>query len=96
MQITVLCKVVDNFGDIGVAWRLCRRLAKIQSKYKICLVVDDLEAFSKIESSVPVTTKQSILIDGIEIFPWKNDSLCHEVFSQNDGERLSLILEPFQ
>ena len=51
MQITVLCKVVDNFGDIGVAWRLCRRLAKIQSKYKICLVVDDLEAFAKIENS---------------------------------------------
>ncbi len=96
MQITVLCKVVDNFGDIGVAWRLCRRLAKIQSKYKICLVVDDLEAFSKIESSVPVTTKQSILIDRIEIFPWKDDALCHEVFSQNDGERLSLILELFQ
>ena len=48
MYITVLCKVVDNFGDIGVAWRLCRRLAKIQSKYKICLVVDDMEAFSVI------------------------------------------------
>ena len=53
MYITILCKVVDNFGDIGVAWRLCRRLAKIQSKYKICLVVDDLEAFAKIEDRLP-------------------------------------------
>ncbi len=99
MQITVLCKVVDNFGDIGVAWRLCRRLAKIQTKYKINLIVDDFEAFSKIESSVIArsgATKQSILIDGIEIFPWKDDTLCHEVFSRNDGERLSLILELFQ
>ena len=61
MYITILCKVVDNFGDIGVAWRLCRRLAKIQSKYKICLVVDDLEAFSKIESNVIASeAKQSI------------------------------------
>ena len=97
MYITVLCKVVDNFGDIGVAWRLCRRLAKIQSKYKICLVVDDLEAFAKIESSVIASAaKQSINIDDIEIFPWKDDALCHEVFSQNDGERLSIILELFQ
>ena len=49
MYITVLCKVVDNYGDIGVAWRMCRRLAKIQSQYKICVVVDDFETFSKIE-----------------------------------------------
>ena len=97
MYITVLCKVVDNFGDIGVAWRLCRRLSKIQSKYKICLVVDDLESFSKIENSV-ITDEagQSITIDDIEIFPWNNEALCHEIFSQNDGERLSIILELFQ
>ena len=65
MYITILCKVVDNFGDIGVAWRLCRRLAQIQSKYKICLVVDDLEAFSKIEDIViarSAATKQSIIL----------------------------------
>ena len=100
MYITILCKVVDNFGDIGVAWRLCRRLAQIQSKYKICLVVDDLEAFSKIEDGLSRClageAKQSIKIDGVEIFPWKDVALCHEVFSQNDGERLSLILELFQ
>ena len=100
MYITILCKVVDNFGDIGVAWRLCRRLAQIQSKYKICLVVDDLEAFSKIEDGLSGClaggAKQSINIDGVEIFPWKDVDLCHEVFSQNDGERLSLILELFQ
>ncbi len=100
MQITVLCKVVDNFGDIGVAWRLCRRLTKIQSKYKICLVVDDWESFSKIEDGLPrclsSEAKQSISIDGIEVYPWNNNELCHEVFCQNDGEKLSLILELFQ
>lgn len=101
MQITVLCKVVDNFGDIGVAWRLCRRLTKIQSKYKICLVVDDWGSFSKIEDGLPrclssEATKQSISIDGIDIYPWNNNELCHEVFCQNDGEKLSLILELFQ
>ena len=101
MYITILCKVVDNFGDIGVAWRLCRRLAKIQSKFKINLIVDDLEAFSKIEDRLPPLViasgaKQSIVIDGIEIFPWHEDSFCHDTFIQNDGERLSIILELFQ
>ena len=122
MYITVLCKVVDNFGDIGVAWRFCRRLAKIQSKFKINLIVDDLEAFSKIENRLPrrlaaprnddatviasgttviatqsvVKGKQSIVIDGIEIFPWHEDSFCHDTFIRNDGERLSIILELFQ
>ncbi len=92
MYITVLCKVVDNFGDIGTAWRLCRRLAKIQSKYKICLVVDDFKAFKVIASKA----KQSTIIDGIEIYDWNNASLCHQIFSQNNGERLEIILELFQ
>ena len=111
MYITVLCKVVDNFGDIGTAWRLCRRLAKIQSKYKICLVVDDLNAFSIISGKDPsviaseVTppviarseaTWQSLFTDEIEIYPWNDSSLCNEVFSRNDGERLQIILELFQ
>ena len=47
-------------------------------------------------SVIASAAKQSINIDDIEIFPWKDDALCHEVFSQNDGERLSIILELFQ
>ena len=85
-EITLLCKVVDNFGDIGVAWRLCRRLAKIQSKYKICLVVDNMDAFNMIVDDA----------SGIEIFQWNDYELCHEAFSNNDGERLQIILELFQ
>ena len=112
MYITVLCRVVDNYGDIGLAWRMCRRLAKIQSQYKICLLVDDFETFSKIEhngllrryaprndGAVPVIASeawQSIVIDGVEIFHWHDETLCHEVFSKNDGERLQIILELFQ
>ena len=100
MYITVLCKVVDNYGDIGVAWRMCRRLAKIQSQYKICLVVDDFETFSKIEDRIGHVIAseawQSIVIDGVEIFHWHDETLCHDVFSKNDGERLQIILELFQ
>ena len=48
MEITILCKVVDNFGDIGVVWRLCKRLKEIDSDLKINLIVDDLFSFNKI------------------------------------------------
>ena len=98
MYITVLCKVVDNYGDIGVAWRLCRHLARIQSQYKICLVVDDFEAFEVVagEGVIASEARQSIIIDGIEIFQWNDAALCHNVFSANDGEHLGIILELFQ
>ena len=99
MYITVLCKVVDNFGDIGTAWRLCRRLAKIQSQYKICLVVDDMNAFNIIahgNSVIASAARQSITIENIEIFQWNDNDFCHQIFSENDGERLQIILELFQ
>ena len=92
MYITVLCKVVDNYGDIGTAWRLCHRLAKIQSQYKLCLIVDDFDSFAKIEPSVLAST----IIDGIEIFNWNDTQQCYKLFSENDGERLQIILELFQ
>ncbi|AKR43651.1 elongation factor P maturation arginine rhamnosyltransferase EarP [Methylophilus sp. TWE2] len=37
----IFCKVVDNFGDIGVCWRLAQQLAEEHGRH-ICLWVDDL------------------------------------------------------
>ena len=95
MYITVLCKVVDNYGDIGVAWRMCRRLSKIQNKYKISLVVDNLESFSKINPDVKTDSSFQV-IDDIEVFLWGDSKLCSSEFYKNDGERLGIILELFQ
>lgn len=38
----IFCKVIDNYGDIGVCWRLCTDLA--QRGYRIRLWVDDPSA----------------------------------------------------
>ena len=97
MHITVLCKVVDNYGDIGVCWRMCRRLKKIAPQNTISLVVDNFDTFEKIEPRVIASgAKQFIQIEGIDIYNWHDDNNCHKVFSANDGERLSIILECFQ
>lgn len=44
MRWDIFCSVVDNFGDIGVSWRLARQLAA-EHAAKVRLWVDDLAAF---------------------------------------------------
>ena len=43
----IFCAVVDNYGDIGVAWRLARRLAH-DFGLEVRLWVDDLASFAHI------------------------------------------------
>ncbi|WP_180698437.1 elongation factor P maturation arginine rhamnosyltransferase EarP [Pseudomonas crudilactis] len=43
----IFCTVVDNFGDIGVTWRLARQLAA-EHGLAVRLWVDDLRAFERI------------------------------------------------
>lgn len=43
----IFCAVVDNFGDIGVTWRLARQLEQ-EGHGKIRLWVDDLVSFARI------------------------------------------------
>lgn len=99
MNIAVLCKVVDNFGDIGVVWRLCCQLSNQIKKEnftsKINLIVDDLASFNKICNSVD-SNKSFQIVDNINIFNWNDEKLCYDEFSKNDGENLSVILEVFQ
>ncbi len=95
MEITVLCKVVDNFGDVGFVWRLCKQLKNINADLNINLIADDLSAFNKICNSV-LPSKNHQTVNKIEIYDWNADDLCYSDFSKNDGQKLSLILECFQ
>ena len=103
MIITILCKVVDNYGDIGVAYRLAKRLVKLWQetpqkeslKNSINLIVDDLEAFSRICNKV-VPLKNFQNVQGINVYNWNAYDFCYNEFSKNDGEKLSVILECFQ
>ncbi len=95
MELTVLCKVVDNFGDIGVVYRMCRRFLEIDSACCINLIVDDLDSFSRICDSVESGLDFQV-VEGINVWRWDADSLCHDDFIKNDGEKLSVMLECFQ
>ncbi|NLY65744.1 MAG: elongation factor P maturation arginine rhamnosyltransferase EarP [Alcaligenaceae bacterium] len=70
-SIDIFCKVIDNFGDIGVCWRLARDLAT-HGQAHIRLWVDDLPSFKKIAPQLNVALdKQDI--QGIQIQHWGNE-----------------------
>jgi uncharacterized repeat protein (TIGR03837 family) len=45
--LALFCKVVDNYGDIGICWRLARQLQQ-EHGVKVTLWVDDLPSFQSI------------------------------------------------
>lgn len=51
MTWDIFCTVIDNYGDIGVTWRLARQLAA-EHGVVVRLWVDDLEAFRQIRPEV--------------------------------------------
>lgn len=64
----IFCKVVDNFGDIGVTWRLARQL-QAEHDIQIRLFVDDLQVASRIIPNL-AASKISQTIDKIQIVRW--------------------------
>lgn len=50
----IFCTVIDNYGDIGVTWRLARQLA-VEHEIPVRLWVDDLEAFRHIRPDIDPT-----------------------------------------
>jgi len=51
--LALFCKVVDNFGDIGICWRLARQLSSEHS-VAVTLWVDDLVSFRRICPQIDV------------------------------------------
>jgi len=67
----IFCRVIDNYGDIGVCWRLARQLAGEHGK-RVRLWVDDLPSLQPLCPAVdPVLDEQSR--HGIEIRRWQGD-----------------------
>ena len=61
----VFCRVVDNFGDVGVSWRLARGLAREHGK-QVRLWLDDLTVLAKLRSEIdPAWDLQKL--EGVEI-----------------------------
>lgn len=68
MQADIFCRVVDNYGDIGVCWRLARRLAQGRG-WDIRLWVDDLASFARIQPGIDVQASRQRL-GSVDIVHW--------------------------
>ena len=70
----IFCQVIDNYGDIGVTWRLARNLVR-QYHQQVRLFVDDLETFRRLRADV-ATDRAQQQIDGITIVHWQPGLAC--------------------
>ncbi len=84
----VFCRVVDNFGDIGVSWRLSKQLAN-EHKLNVRLWVDDLQVASKIIKNLDILL-QSQTIDSVTICRWAESPSAFDNVSPAD-----VVIETF-
>ncbi|WP_397569595.1 elongation factor P maturation arginine rhamnosyltransferase EarP [Schlesneria sp. T3-172] len=69
----IFCSVVDNFGDVGVCWRLARQLSQ-EHRFQVRLWVDDLETFAVMSSELsPLLARQKL--GSVEVLNWTPDCI---------------------
>ena len=59
-SIDIFCEIIDNFGDIGVVYRISKELKKIFQNVRIRIVLNRLEEFKAINKKVKDTDYQEI------------------------------------
>lgn len=67
----IFCNVIDNFGDIGVCWRLARQLAH-EHGFAVRLWVDDLTAFRSLCPEIRAD-RDTQVVQSIEVRHWVGD-----------------------
>ncbi len=66
--LALFCKVVDNYGDIGICWRLARQLAR-EHGVAVTLWVDELRSFQRLCPAIdPAAHTQQV--DGVAVQHW--------------------------
>ncbi|TFH75297.1 elongation factor P maturation arginine rhamnosyltransferase EarP [Gammaproteobacteria bacterium LSUCC0112] len=98
---TIFCSIIDNFGDIGVCWRLARQLVN-EHRLEVELWVDDWPALSGfVSAQCPAFDEAALLssshilwADGVCIRqwprPWKSQFLLDQHIAVSD-----VIIEAF-
>lgn len=67
-SVHLFCVVVDNYGDIGVCWRMARQMAH-EYPLRVTLWVDDLHSFHTICESVNPALNEQV-VDEVRVLFW--------------------------
>ena len=103
LSVDIFCRVVDNFGDVGVSWRLAKQFAT-EHGFTVRYIVDNLEVFKKFSPGIKPGelgrgfagsggAGQSVtgqIVDGVLILLWDEDYL-----RETYHEPAQVVLEMF-
>ena len=78
-SFAIFCRVVDNYGDIGICWRLARQL-HAEHGVAVTLWVDDLASFQRICPAVAIGTAEQT-VAGVTVRHWRDQD---GVFTPDD------------
>ncbi|MGZ9109159.1 MAG: elongation factor P maturation arginine rhamnosyltransferase EarP [Micavibrio sp.] len=82
-SIDLFCRVVDNFGDIGVCWRLAQQLVRDQGCV-VRLFVDDFQTFARIEPALDSSADLQTL-NGVTILRWEETVIAAHYAAPSDS-----------
>jgi uncharacterized repeat protein (TIGR03837 family) len=71
-SLAIFCKVVDNYGDIGICWRLARQLRQ-EHALDVTLWVDDLKSFQRICPEV-LLDAEAQQVHGVRVLHWRGQA----------------------
>ncbi|MHB9117673.1 MAG: elongation factor P maturation arginine rhamnosyltransferase EarP [Burkholderiales bacterium] len=81
----IFCAVVDNYGDVGVCWRLARQLVA-EHRIKVRLWIDDLASLHRIWPELDSDSQNQISCD-VEVNRW--------IQPFQDAEPADVVIEAF-
>ena len=87
-SLAIFCKVIDNYGDVGICWRLARQLQQ-EHGIAVTLWVDDLRSFQRICPDIATGAEVQQLV-GVTVRHWRNQE---GVFSA--GDIADIVIEFF-
>ncbi len=67
----MFCRVIDNFGDAGIAWRLARSLF-VERHWQVRLIIDDESTLSALVPEVDASLCGQC-VKGIDVVRWSED-----------------------
>jgi hypothetical protein len=83
----LFCRVVDNYGDAAVCWRLARQLTS-EHAWQVCLWIDDLQPLSRLEPAI-AEGRGSQMVAGVRVRQWPAATL------DRDWPAADVVVEAF-
>ena len=96
VSLALFCKVVDNYGDIGICWRLSRQL-QAEHGIAVTLWVDDLQVLQRLCPETSIDADSQVLA-GVTVRCWHADSAALSITDFTNGladESADIVVEFF-